>query len=99
MRALAVAGLIACLISHRAFACDEPLAVPTVPDGTTASRDEMLAAVKAFRAYDAEVREYAVCLEKSGGSELKQAAAVGKLQKFADKFNAELRVFKKKSGA
>ncbi len=100
MKALAVVGLIACLMSLPAFAgCVEPQAVPFVPDGATASRDDMLSAQKALISYNTVVAEYATCLEKRGGSASKQNEAVEKLRIVANRFNAELRAFRKRSGA
>ena len=89
---------VACLASTRAWAaCTDPGPAPQVPDGATVSREEMIAAQKAFRAYDTAVREYALCLEKTGGSEALQNAAVRRVELAAEKFNAELRAFKKRS--
>ena len=102
MKALAVAGLIACLSSVPALAdCVAPNMVVQIPDGATASRDEMIAAQKVIVAIDAAVVEYSRCLEKSGhsiASDRMQNDAVDKLHRIADKYNAELRTFKKKSG-
>lgn len=100
MKALAVVGLIASLMSLPAFAnCVEPQAVPSVPDGATASRDDMLSAQKALISYNTVVTEYATCLEKIGGSSSRQNEAVEKLRRIANRFNAELRAFRKRSGA
>jgi hypothetical protein len=99
MKALAVSALLVCLGSAPAFACIEPRLATPLPNGLTATRDEMVAAQKAIRAYDEAVQEYSTCLEKSGASDSKGNDAVDKLSKIAEQFNAELRAFKKKSGA
>ena len=100
MKKLVALGSIACLISLQAYAdCVVPEPVPSAPDGATASRDDMVSAQKAFRSYDAAVKEYTTCLEKTVGAELRQNMAVEKLHIVADKFNAELRTFKKRTTA
>ena len=100
MKALTVGVLLsACLVSAPAFACVDPDLGTPVPDGATASREEMLSAQKAMRAYDAAVKEFSACLAASGASEMKGNVAVAKLTKVADQFNAELRAFKKRKGA
>jgi len=97
MNRVALIVAVACLVSIRVeAACTDPGAPPPVPDGATVSREEMIAAQKAFRAYDTAVREYALCLEKIGGSEALQNAAVHRVEVAAEKFNAELRAFKKR---
>jgi hypothetical protein len=99
MRVAAVLVALTCLTSLPAFAdCVAPGAVPQAPDGATASRDSMLSAHKIFLKYDADVREYTSCLERSGGNPIQQDAAVDRLQKVAAQFNAELRVFRKRRG-
>lgn len=98
MKRVVLLVAVACIVSARAFsACPKPQAAPPLPDGATASREDMLVARNALRIYDAAVREYATCLEKNGGSEVVQNAAVNDLQVFATKFNAELRAFKKRN--
>jgi hypothetical protein len=99
MRTLAVFGSIACLISLQALAdCVEPKASASLPDGSTASREDMVSAMKILRDYDAATKEYAACLEKIGGNLTKQNAAVDRVEKLAARYNAELRAFKKRSG-
>jgi hypothetical protein len=100
MKVLAVGGLIAHLVSLPAFAnCVEPPAPPHLPDGATASRDDMLSAMKAVKAYDSAVKEFSECASQNGGILAAQVdRAMDKLTAIADKFNVELRVFKTKSG-
>jgi hypothetical protein len=43
-------------------ACPRPTA-PTVPDGTTASREEMVAATAAFKFFDAATNSYTHCVD------------------------------------
>ena len=55
----AVALLIA---AQGAFACDYPQRV-TVPDGTTASKEDMIAGQKGVKSYMASMEEYLSCIE------------------------------------
>ena len=106
MTTLALLGLA---VSAAAPACDAPASVADIPDGKTATRDSMVAAQKAVVAYDAAVKAYSACLQgeqkqklAAGGdrSQLErnysklQNEEVSKLEKAAQRFNAELREFK-----
>lgn len=56
---------ISCLLSitaPMAFACDYPER-PSIPDGNTASKEELLAAKEAVNAYLAGVDVYLMCIE------------------------------------
>jgi hypothetical protein len=56
---------ISCLLSLAAplvLACDYPER-PSIPDGATASKDELLAAKEGVNAYLAGVDEYLTCIE------------------------------------
>jgi hypothetical protein len=75
-----------------ALACDRPSAPGSIPDGKTASKEEMLAAKKAVDAFKTSMEEYLGC-EKSNA--LKDGATA-ELLKVADKFNAEVKAFKAK---
>jgi len=89
--------------------CAYPKAPATIPDGKTASETEMVAAMNAFKAYDADVKSFGACLdqetkEKSAGTaqlmqlktmqSKKLNAAVDELQSKAKEFNEQVRVFK-----
>jgi len=82
--------------------CAYPKAPATIPDGKTASEAEMIAAMQAFKAYDAEVAAFGTCLEQetkekaAGSGQLMQLktmqvkkhnAAVAELQSKAKEFN------------
>ena len=109
MKALAIVGLIACLASVPALAdCVDPLDGPRLPDGATASREEMVSAQETLKAYDTAVKGFVECVQRTNGNGVKTDRsnvvkadrAVERLTSLADKFNAELRAFKKKaSGA
>ena len=51
------------LASPLALACDYPAPPKDLPDGATASKEEMLAGVKKISAYQAEMTEYLACIE------------------------------------
>jgi hypothetical protein len=59
----------------------------------------MLSAQAAIRDHNTAVTAYAECVRKTGGNELKVQEAVAQLEKVAQQFNAELRIFKQKNSA
>jgi hypothetical protein len=75
-----------------AFGCDRPAAPTSIPDGSSASKEEMLAAKKAVDAFKSAIDEYLTC-EKSGA---KKDGAAAELVKVADRFNAQVKAFKAK---
>jgi hypothetical protein len=100
VKAFAVGGLIACLLSLPAWAdCTAPQPPPHPPDGATASREEMLSAMQAIRGYEASVKEFQDCASRTSNAFDKRVAnlAIDKLVVIADQFNNELNAFKKKS--
>jgi len=62
IRTLLAAGLL--LIGQSALACDYPER-PEIPDGSTATKEEMLAAASAVKNYLAEVDTYLSCIEQA----------------------------------
>jgi hypothetical protein len=100
VKALALLSLLAGLAPLPVLAdCGALQLAPEVPSGATASRDGMLAAQKAVKAYDVAIQGYLNCLHNIGGSSLDQDAALRTLRAVADRFNQELRTFKEKNGA
>lgn len=67
--------------------CELVSSTPTIPDGNVASQDELVAAQKAYKLFDAEVTEYRDCLVKEA-EEIK--AAGGDEQEVAAKLAANL---------
>ena len=114
MKILTTVTVLAALAAGAAFAdCPAPEGSVQIPSGMAATRDEMVAAQKAVKAYDNAVREYSACMEqelqvKAAGSSGKAALAdqygrrteaeLDKVQKLADRFNNELRAFKARNG-
>ena len=91
--------LSALLLAGQAMAaeCTAPTNDINVPNGSKASKDEMLATQRAVKAMDAAVKEYGECLKNMQDAEL--AAAGDKLTedmrtkivaKYADRSNAEV---------
>jgi hypothetical protein len=86
--------------------CVLPPAPSKVPDGNTASEQEMVTAMQTLKEYNGDVDTYLKCLEfeakqnrlSRGDQEKMHNAAVDQLQKIADKFNAQVRTFKAKKG-
>jgi hypothetical protein len=58
--ALSVAALF---LAHSALACDYPARVKDIPDGNTATRDEMLAGKKVVQSYLLNMDSYLSCIE------------------------------------
>jgi hypothetical protein len=89
--------------------CAFPKAPASVPDGKTASEQDMIAAMAAFKAYNEEVTAFGQCLEEetkskaAGTAQLMQLktmqtkklnTAVDELQAKAKQFNEQVRIFK-----
>lgn len=99
------AALVLAGLSFQAQAdCAFPKAPASIPDGSTATEPEMIAAMNAFKAYDAEVKAFGACLDQEAKSASsmqakamqakKMAAANDELQSKAKAFNEQVRVFK-----
>jgi hypothetical protein len=89
--------------------CTYPRAPATIPNGATATEQEMLAAMQAFKVYNEEVSAFGSCLDEetrskaAGTAQLMQLktmqtkkhnAAVAELQNKAREFNEQVRIFK-----
>jgi hypothetical protein len=99
MKALAILCTIFAATPLCALAdCVEPAPPGDPPSGATASRQEMLAAQTAIKAYDAAVGAFADCVRKDGGPTAKADDAVRGVERIAARFNAELRTFKQRNG-
>ena len=86
--------------------CVLPPAPSKIPDGKTASEQEMVTAMQTLKEYNGDVDTYAKCLEFEAKQnrmsrldvDRMHNAAVEALQKIAAKFNEQVRTFKAKSG-
>ncbi len=109
---LPVAALTAVFAGPVLADCSAPDNNVQVPDGSTATKSEMIAAQKAVQAFDAAVKQYSDCLQQeqqakidAGGDKVKlqkqyaelNNAQVEKVQQLADKFNVELKAYKAKN--
>lgn len=89
--------------------CTFPKAPASIPDGKTATEQEMLGAMNAFKAYNEEVTAFGGCLDDEikdkglGSAQVMQMktmktkklnAAVDELQTKAKQFNEQVRIFK-----
>jgi len=86
MKALLAIAAVACLSATPVFAdCPYPSGPKNMPNGNTASMDEMLATKKAVKDYDDATTAYLACIDKD------HDAAVAKLgDKATDKQKADL---------
>jgi hypothetical protein len=75
-----------------AFACEKPSAPTSIPDGASASKEDMLTAKKAVDAFKIGMEEYLACEKNT----MKKDGATAELLKVADRFNAQVRAFKAK---
>jgi hypothetical protein len=92
MKSLVSMTVLWATLAVPAFACDRPSAPTSIPDGASASKEEMLAAKKTVDAFKSGMEEYLAC-EKSGA---KKDGATAELLKVADRFNAQVKAFKAK---
>ncbi len=63
-----------------------------------ATREQMISAQAAVKAYNAAVTAYTECARKEGVNDVQINVVTDQLEKLANQFNAELRAFKQKSG-
>jgi predicted transglutaminase-like cysteine proteinase len=96
---------IACAVSATAYAnCRLPTAPSKIPDGATASQQQMLTAMQTIQEYNHDVQTYLKCLDfevrQNQMSSDHQAslhnAAVDQLKRIAAEFNRQVVIFKSK---
>jgi hypothetical protein len=64
MKALHSLAVLATLVGGNAYAaCTYPTAPASIPDGNTATLEEMVAAQKAVKKFDEEISAYTACLK------------------------------------
>jgi hypothetical protein len=98
MKALYSIALIGALAAGNAYAaCTYPNPPAKLPDGATATRDDMLAGKKLVTEFDNAIGEYNTCLQKEAdeaiakltGEDKEKATKKAEIQKMADqKHNA-----------
>jgi len=73
-----VGGVLAAFALAMSFTaqaeCTYPKAPAAIPDGKSASKDEMIAAMQAFKQYDADVQSYLTCLSDETAAMAKNGA-------------------------
>ena len=89
--ALLVAALF---LAQGAFACEYPERLKDIPDGNTATRDDMVAGKKAVQSYLGEMESYLACIEAEEAQAMIALGAVNEEAKrqrkgaFDKKYNA-----------
>ena len=104
-----VSGLVLLGVAPVHAACTAPDVAIQIPNGLTATLDEMKAAQAAVKTANAAVSDYTACLQQeqndkiaAGGDKNKlqkeyakrNDEEIDKLQQVVDKFNAEIRAYK-----
>jgi hypothetical protein len=79
--------------AQSAFACDYPQRID-VPNGTTASKEDMIAGQKSVKSYMSSMEEYLACIE---GDEAQAVLSLGDIDESAKRQRADL--FNKKYNA
>lgn len=85
---------LSAVLGGPAFACTEPAPPASIPNGKTASKEEMLAKKKEIDKYKRSVENYLAC--ESDRQRVLNAQA--DLERVANRFNAEVRAFKTVNG-
>jgi hypothetical protein len=89
-------------LSAEAAECVLPAPPSHIPDGSSASAQEMLAAVHTFQQYNEDVNEYAKCLDfqrrrnliSLGELETNRSSAMNTLATIVGRFNEQVRRYK-----
>lgn len=96
---IAIALLLCTSASNAECVIKEP---PAIPDGTTATEEQMVAAQKVVKDYIALTQEYLACLEFEGKSKPSGTWTVlynqqsDKMERLASDFNKQMKAFKAK---
>lgn len=100
--ALLISAALLSLTAGTAFAAGcEQGNPPSLPDGATASAEEMGVAMKAVKAYITATQEYQACLEAAGKGKVDMNAynkSTEMMEKLAADFNKQLKTFKSRAG-
>ncbi len=85
--------MLAMLLSPMAMACDYPQRA-SVPDGHSATKEEMIEGQRGVKAYIAAMEEYLACIESAeqdtvaGNDDLDEEARQQRIEMFNKKYNA-----------
>jgi len=70
--------IVSPLLAASAMAdCTYPKPPDNMPNGATASKDEMVAAMAAYKQYNSDVDAYTTCLDQETADKVKEAAGAG----------------------
>jgi hypothetical protein len=67
--------LLACLAATASADCTYPKAPSGLPDGATATQDEMVVGMRAIKEYNSSVTNYLTCLETEMNTRIEAAGA------------------------
>jgi len=103
MKALLPVTIFAVLCAGTALAeCPAPASTVNVPDGNTATMQEMLAAQSAVKTYDADVKAFAACLQTEqdaavakGGANMTESERTAINKRYTEMQNVEVDKLKK----
>ena len=103
MKALWPASLLAALLAAPAYAdCTPPNSDINIPDGNTATKDEMIAAQHAVKTADTAMQQYSECLKAeqdtklaAGGDQMKDDEKLKIATEYASRQNAEVEKLQK----
>ncbi len=85
MKAFSAMACIAALAAAPAFAdCPYPPAPSKLPDGASATLEEMIAGQKAVKEYDKAIKDYVDCIDKELDAKLSKAGDALKPEQKAD---------------
>lgn len=76
---VAALGILSfCVLATSAHAdCTYPKAPDTMPDANSASKEEMIAAMSAYKQYNSDVDAYVACLDQETNDKVKEAGGAG----------------------
>jgi hypothetical protein len=91
MKALLAMTILGALSAAPAFAdCPYPAAPTKIPDGATATLQEMLDGQKALQAYDKAINEYVACIDKELSDKITKAGDSLKPEQKSDMEKVEM---------
>ncbi|MFA5677479.1 MAG: hypothetical protein WC953_03595 [Pseudomonas sp.] len=96
---LAGAALAAALIAAPALAssCDKPAFSATIPDGSSASQEEMTATHNKINQFVSASEAYISCLGSARSTERMRNEMIDEMERVAAVFNRELRKYRRSS--
>ena len=78
---VSIAGIALSAAGAAHAACSYPRAPEKLPDGNTATMEEMIAAQKAVRQYDADINAYVACIKLEHAQSSQESAGLTEVQK------------------